>query len=95
MAQAMRAQLAQMLGFGGADPVAMTDELRAELMRDLEALDDAQGGGGGAPGGFPGDEDEEDYNDDEGDEEEEEVAVEGGAGGLLARFGAMLGGRAA
>lgn len=93
MAQAMRAQLAQMLGFGGADPVAMTDELRAELMRDLEALDDAQGGGG-APGGFPGDDNEEEYSDDEEDHENEEVLEEVG-GGLLGRFAAMLGGRAA
>lgn len=90
MAQQMRDQLAAMLGFGGNDPVPMTDELREELMRDLEALGHGQGGGVGA---FPGmEDDDEDYEDEDDEEgaEREEAAV--GGGGMLARLAAMLGG---
>jgi hypothetical protein len=76
----MRNQLAQMLGMGDAGgAVDLGEDLRRELMDELEAL-----GQGGVPGGFPGEEE------DETDEEEEDEREEEGRGGLMERLAALM-----
>lgn len=62
MMDAFRNQLAALMGMGGEGGMAMTDELRAELLADLRA---AQDGDGALPGGFPGAEDDADYESEE------------------------------
>lgn len=84
-----------MLGMGaGEGAMALTPELREELMRELEMLG---GAAGGMPGGF-GDaqdseeEEERDYEQEEGEEEEgtEEERMEN-TRNILGRLGALFG----
>ncbi|GAA5880701.1 hypothetical protein JCM16303_004317 [Sporobolomyces ruberrimus] len=95
VAAAMRDGLARMLGMGaGEGAMALTPELREELMRELEMLG---GAAGGMPGGF-GDaqdseeEEERDYEQEEGEEEEgtEEERMEN-TRNILGRLGALFG----
>lgn len=88
----LRQQLAAMLGMGEeGGAMALNEDLRRELMEDLERLQ-AGGGGGGVPGGFPGEEDEDEEEEGEWDDEEgEEQAAVGG--GFVERLMALLPGR--
>lgn len=86
----MRDGLARMLGMGtGEGAMALTPELREELMRELEMLG---GAAGGMPGGFGGqgeeDENEEDDQEEEGTEEERMENTRN----ILGRLGALFGG---
>lgn len=87
----MRDGLARMLGMGNGDgAMALTPELREELMRELEQL----GGGGGMPGGFGRDEDEDSEGEEgegEGEEGTEEERMEN-TRNILGRLGALFGG---
>lgn len=82
----MRNQLAQMLGMGDAGgAVDLGEDLRRELMDELEAL-----GQGGLPGGFPGeDEDEDDLTEDEQEDEDVEVQARQGRG-FMDRLAALM-----
>ncbi|GAA5950839.1 hypothetical protein JCM21900_002036 [Sporobolomyces salmonicolor] len=96
VAAALRDGLARLLGMGPAGPeVDLNPELRAELLREFEAL----GGGGEMPGGFgDGDESGSDYEDvDEGEEGWEETDEERreNTRNILGRLGALFGGGAA
>ncbi|GAA5983888.1 hypothetical protein JCM5350_007587 [Sporobolomyces pararoseus] len=98
VAAAMRDGLARMLGMGAGDgAMALTPELREELMRELEMLG---GAAGGMPGGF-GDVDEGEEEDEERDYEDEEEGEEGteeerleNTRNILGRLGALFGGGA-
>ncbi|GAA5857389.1 hypothetical protein JCM5353_004402, partial [Sporobolomyces roseus] len=89
VAAAMRDGLARMLGMGNGDgAMALTPELREELMRELEQL----GGAGGMPGGFGGEDDEdEEEGEGEGEEGTEEERMEN-TRNILGRLGALFGG---
>ncbi|GAA5864219.1 hypothetical protein JCM1840_006705 [Sporobolomyces johnsonii] len=93
VAAALRDGLARLLGMGPAGPeVDLNPELRAELLREFEAL----GGAGEMPGGFgEGDESDSDYEDvdegEEGPEETEEERMEN-TRNILGRLGALFGG---
>lgn len=93
MANAMRIQLAQLLGMGPAGPqVDLNPELRAQLLAELAELERGAAGGG-VPGGFPGEEDEEDeYTDEEFEEGEEAEAEQQRANTFMGRLGALFGG---
>ncbi|GAA5892945.1 transcriptional repressor TCF25 family protein [Sporobolomyces salmoneus] len=94
VAAAMRDGLARMLGIGAGDgAMALTPELREELMRELEML----GGAGGMPGGFgDAEEDEEEDEDRDYDENGEEEGTEEerleNTRNILGRLGALFGG---